>query len=71
MVPSSDSVNLKCFGYHIIDGGSVKVGFPTKRVYCASCYLAVFEIMLLNIVKRSMKGPVKISFGQSKSNVRY
>ena len=27
--------------------------------------------MLLNIVKKSMKGPVKICFGQSKIHVRY
>ena len=27
--------------------------------------------MLLNIMKRSMKGPVKIFFGQSKIHVRY
>ena len=29
------------------------------------------EFMLLNIVKKSMKGPVKIFFGQSKIHVRY
>ena len=28
-------------------------------------------MMLLNIVKKSMKGPVKIFFGQSKIHVRY
>ena len=29
------------------------------------------KIMLSNIVKKSMKGPVKIFFGQSKILVRY
>ena len=33
--------------------------------------LLLSKIMLLNIVKKSMKGPVKIFFGQSKIHVRY
>ena len=35
-----------------------------------SC-LTTIKIMLLNIMKKSMKGPVKIYFGQSKIHVRY
>ena len=35
-----------------------------------SC-LTTIKIMLLNIVKKSMKGPVKIFFDQSKIHVRY
>ena len=36
----------------------------------ASC-LTTIKNMLLNIVKKSMKGPVKIFSGQSKIHVRY
>ena len=31
----------------------------------------ISKIMLLNTVKKSMKGPVKIFFGQSKIHVRF
>ena len=34
-------------------------------------YLLLSKNMLLNIVKKSIKGPVKIFFGQSKVHVRY
>ena len=35
-----------------------------------SCFTTI-KIMLLNIVKKSVKGPVKIFFGQSNIHVRY
>ena len=38
---------------------------------CLPFVLLLSNIMLLNIVKKSMKGPVKICFGQSKIHVRY
>ena len=41
----------------------------TERDY--RLVLLLSKIMLLNIVKKSMKGPVKIFFGQSKIHVRY
>ena len=33
--------------------------------------LLLSKTMLLNIVKKSMKGPVKVIFGQSETRVRY
>ena len=38
---------------------------------CSPLVLLLSKIMLLNIVKKSMKGPVKICFGLSKIHVRY
>ena len=38
---------------------------------CLPLALLLSKIMLLDIVKKSMKGPVKIFFGQSKIHVRY
>ena len=38
---------------------------------CQPLVLLLSKIMLLNIVKKSMIGPVKIFFDQSKIHVRY
>ena len=38
---------------------------------CYSLVLLLSKIVLLNIVKKSMKGPVKIVFSQFKLHVRY
>ena len=47
---------------------SVSEDLPSYSYYYC---LTSIKIMLLNIMKKSMKGPVKIFFGQSKIHVRY
>ena len=41
-----------------------------KYLNCKPLALLLSKIMLLNAVKKSLKGPVKIFFGQSKIHVR-
>ena len=43
--------------------------FEEQILYLLKIIQCIF--MLLNIVKKSMKGPVKILFGQSKIHVKY
>ena len=45
--------------------------YRTIKIANLLSYLSYQKNMLLNILKKSMKGSVKIIFGQSKIHVRY
>ena len=55
--------------YDMLLSNKLDATFLLMLTFCLVLLLS--KTMLLNIVKRSMKGLVKIFFGQSKIHVRY
>ena len=45
--------------------------YDNRTIKIANLLSYYYKNTLLNIVKKSMKGPIKICFGQSKIHVRY